>query len=205
MRHFLRQKRGRNRIVAAAVAAVAVTVIARKNKKIGQRKETRKFREQMERRIGWRMINAIDKWRRRDRSNLIRNNRLRTNNNPKHDNHKWKKIQKQTKTKQKGITQVNPNKDLNYISPQHNTPHKSSSPHPQQHSPSPSLEETQDVLSAISPGDPRGYKEKELEPKQPKLQQYAGLMDVIEKFHEVMKLVIEEEKKKPQPMLPGQY
>ncbi|KAA6358107.1 MAG: hypothetical protein EZS28_046365, partial [Streblomastix strix] len=30
-------------------------------------------------------------------------------------------------------------------------------------------------------------------------------MDVIEKFHEVMKLVIEEEKKKPQAMLPGQY
>ncbi|KAA6327580.1 MAG: hypothetical protein EZS28_053806, partial [Streblomastix strix] len=100
-------------------------------------------------------------------------------------------------------TQVNPNIDQNYISPQHNTPHKSFSPHLQQYSPSPSLEETLSILRSISPGDPRGYKEKEPEPKQPKLQQYEGLMDAIERFHEIMKSIIEEEKKKPKVMLPG--
>ncbi|KAA6375616.1 MAG: hypothetical protein EZS28_028855, partial [Streblomastix strix] len=102
-------------------------------------------------------------------------------------------------------TQANPNIDLNYISPLHSTPHKPSSPHPQQHSASPSLEETLTLLRAVSPGDPRGYKEREPEAKQQKLQQYAGLMEVIEKFHEIMKPIIEEEKKKPKAMLPGQY
>ncbi|KAA6365346.1 MAG: hypothetical protein EZS28_039127, partial [Streblomastix strix] len=86
-----------------------------------------------------------------------------------------------------------------------NTPHKPSSPHPQQYSSQPPLEETLAILRTISPGDPRGYKEKELEPKQQKLQQYAGLMDVIERFHEIMKPIIEEEKKRPSTMLPGQY
>ncbi|KAA6365438.1 MAG: hypothetical protein EZS28_039033, partial [Streblomastix strix] len=101
--------------------------------------------------------------------------------------------------------QTNPNINLNHISPQHNISHKLSSPHPQQHSASPSLEETLAILRTISPGDLRGYKEKEPEPKQPKLQQYAGLMGVIERFHEIMKPIIEEVKKKPQVMLPGQY
>ncbi|KAA6362980.1 MAG: hypothetical protein EZS28_041492 [Streblomastix strix] len=101
--------------------------------------------------------------------------------------------------------QTNPNIDLNHISPQHNTSHKLSSPHPQQHSSSPSLEETLTLLRAVSPGNPREYKEREPEPKQPKLQQYAGLMEVIGKFHEIMKPIIEEEKKKPDTMLPGQY
>ncbi|KAA6357579.1 MAG: hypothetical protein EZS28_046894, partial [Streblomastix strix] len=78
-------------------------------------------------------------------------------------------------------------------------------PHPQQHSTSPSLEETLTLLRAVSPGDPQGYKEREPEPKQPKLQQYAGLMEVIGKFHEIMKPIIEEEKKKSKTMLPGQY
>ncbi|KAA6335383.1 MAG: hypothetical protein EZS28_052972, partial [Streblomastix strix] len=100
---------------------------------------------------------------------------------------------------------TNPNIDLNHISPQHNTSHKLSSPHPQQHSASPSLEETLTLLRAVSPGNPREFKEKEPEPKQPKLQQYAGLMGVIERFHEIMKPIIEEEKKKPDTMLPGQY
>ncbi|KAA6358227.1 MAG: hypothetical protein EZS28_046246 [Streblomastix strix] len=53
--------------------------------------------------------------------------------------------------------------------------------------------------------DPRGYKEKELERKKPKLQQYTELIDVVERFHEIMKLIIEEEKKKPKVMLSGQY
>ncbi|KAA6388233.1 MAG: hypothetical protein EZS28_016241 [Streblomastix strix] len=101
--------------------------------------------------------------------------------------------------------QTNPNIDLNHISPQHDTSHKLSSPHPQQHSASPSLEETLTLLRAVSPGDPRGYKDGEPEAKQPKLQQYAELMEVIEKFHEIMKPIIEEEKKKPDTMLPGQY
>ncbi|KAA6381339.1 MAG: hypothetical protein EZS28_023131, partial [Streblomastix strix] len=102
-------------------------------------------------------------------------------------------------------TQANPNIDLNYISPQHNTPRKPSSPHLQQYQPSPSLEETLTILRTISPRYPRGYKEREPEPKQPKLQQYAVLMDVIEKFHEIMKLIIEEEKKIPKVMLLRQY
>ncbi|KAA6344181.1 MAG: hypothetical protein EZS28_052258, partial [Streblomastix strix] len=135
-------------VVAAVVVVVAVAgaVTTRKYKKIGQGKETRKFREPME---------------------------MKT--------------------------------DLNYISPQHNTSHKLSSPHPQQHSPSPSLEETLAILRTISTGDPRGYKEKEPEPKQPKLQQYAGLLDVIKRFDEIMKPIVEEENKKSKVMLPGQY
>ncbi|KAA6374182.1 MAG: hypothetical protein EZS28_030293, partial [Streblomastix strix] len=44
---------------------------ARKYKKIGQGKETRQFRELKETRTGWRMMNATDKLRKRDRSNLI--------------------------------------------------------------------------------------------------------------------------------------
>ncbi|KAA6317946.1 MAG: hypothetical protein EZS28_055015, partial [Streblomastix strix] len=80
-----------------------------------------------------------------------------------------------------------------------------SPPHPQQSSPSPQLEETLTLLRAVSPGDPRGNKEREPEQKYPKLQQYAGLMEVIERFHEIMKPIIEEEKKKPDTMLPRQY
>ncbi|KAA6386640.1 MAG: hypothetical protein EZS28_017833 [Streblomastix strix] len=102
-------------------------------------------------------------------------------------------------------SQANPNIDLKYISSLHSTPHKPSSPHPQQHSTSPSLEETLTLLRAVSPGDPKGYKVKEPEPKEQKLQQYAGLMEVIERLHEIMKPIIEEEKKKPDTMLPGQY
>ncbi|KAA6371515.1 MAG: hypothetical protein EZS28_032959 [Streblomastix strix] len=102
-------------------------------------------------------------------------------------------------------TQANSNIDLNYISPKHNISRKYLSLHPQQHSPSPSLEETLAILRTISPGDPRGYKEREPERKQPKLQQYAGLMDVVERFHEIMKPIIEEDRKKPKIMLPGQY
>ncbi|KAA6361679.1 MAG: hypothetical protein EZS28_042794 [Streblomastix strix] len=100
---------------------------------------------------------------------------------------------------------TNPNVDLNYINPQHNTLHKSLSPHPQQYSPSPSLEETLSKLRSISPEDPRGYKEKEQEPRKPKLQQYTGLMDVVGRFYEIVKPIIEEEKKKPKAMLPGKY
>ncbi|KAA6352992.1 MAG: hypothetical protein EZS28_051482, partial [Streblomastix strix] len=86
----------------------------------------------------------------------------------------------------------------------HNTLHKSSSLYPQLHSPAPSLDETLDILRTVSPRDPRGYKEQKLERKQQKLQQYAGLMDVVERFHEITKPIIEEEKKKPKIRLPGQ-
>ncbi|KAA6399695.1 MAG: hypothetical protein EZS28_004782 [Streblomastix strix] len=41
--------------------------------------------------------------------------------------------------------------------------------------------------------------------KQPKFQPYAGQKDVIERFHEIMKLIIEQEKMKPKAMQPGQY
>ncbi|KAA6374774.1 MAG: hypothetical protein EZS28_029696 [Streblomastix strix] len=85
-----------------------------------------------------------------------------------------------------------------------NTPHKPSSPHLQQHSPSPSLEETLAILRTIYPGVPRVYKERNPEPKEPKLQQYAGLMDVTDKFHEIIKPIVEEERKKLKAMLPVQ-
>ncbi|KAA6402146.1 MAG: hypothetical protein EZS28_002334 [Streblomastix strix] len=93
----------------------------------------------------------------------------------------------------------------NYIRPHHNTPHKSLSSYTQQHSPSPTQEETLATLRTISPKDPREYKQKEVEPQLPKLQQYLGLMNVIERFHEIMKPIIEEEKKKPKTMQPEQY
>ncbi|KAA6368124.1 MAG: hypothetical protein EZS28_036348, partial [Streblomastix strix] len=47
--------------------------------------------------------------------------------------------------------------------------------------------------------------ESEPEQKYPKLQQYAGLLEAVEKFHEVMRPIVEEEKKKPKIMLSGQY
>ncbi|KAA6360761.1 MAG: hypothetical protein EZS28_043712, partial [Streblomastix strix] len=206
---------------AAVVVAVAVTVTIRKYKKIGQGKETRKFREPMEMRTGWRMMNAIDRWRKREREIEF-------------DRKKQAKIQQQFQVQQSQIekdpevnenqierrselknsislirseqnTKANPNIDLNYISPLHNTSHKPSSPHPLQHSPSAFLEETLAIQRTISPGDPEGYKEKESEPKQPKLQQCTGQLDVVEMFHEIMKPIIEEETKKSQAVLPGQY
>ncbi|KAA6367821.1 MAG: hypothetical protein EZS28_036651, partial [Streblomastix strix] len=65
--------------------------------------------------------------------------------------------------------------------------------------------ETLATLRSISPEDTRGQKEREPEPQQQKLQQYAGLMVVIERFHEITKPIIEEEKQKPDTMFPGQY
>ncbi|KAA6312333.1 MAG: hypothetical protein EZS28_055944, partial [Streblomastix strix] len=98
MNRSLMQKRKRNKAVVVVVVAAA-----RKQKKTGQGKETKRFCEPMEMRIGWRMMNATDKWRKRDRSNLISNNWLRINNNPNPNSRKWKKIQKQMKTKQRGV------------------------------------------------------------------------------------------------------
>ncbi|KAA6365596.1 MAG: hypothetical protein EZS28_038878 [Streblomastix strix] len=184
MRQCWRQKRRRNRVAAAEVVVAVAAAVAtiRKGKKIGQGKGIRQFREPMEMRTGQRRRNVIDKWRKIDKLNLIRNNKLRTNNNPNHNNHKWKRIQKSMKTKRKGVqNQKTPFHSHNTIT-------------------SPSLEDTLAILNSIPPGNPREYKEKEPEPKQPKLQQYAGLMGVIEKFHEIMQPIIEEEKKKPQVM-----
>ncbi|KAA6392307.1 MAG: hypothetical protein EZS28_012167 [Streblomastix strix] len=186
MKNFWKQKQKRNRVVVVAavvVIAVAVTVTASKYKNIGLGREIRQFHEPMETRTGWRIMNATNKWRKRDRSNSIENIKLRTTNNPNHNNHKWKRIQNL----------------------QCNTPHKSLSPHLQQYSPSPSLEETLAIIRTIFPVDPRRYKEREPERKQPNLQQFAGLMEVIERFHEIMKPIIEEEKKKPKVTLPGLY
>ncbi|KAA6399970.1 MAG: hypothetical protein EZS28_004509 [Streblomastix strix] len=61
------------------------------------------------------------------------------------------------------------------------------------------------IFRPISPEDPRGSKEKEPKRQQPKPQQYARLIDVVERFKEIMKLIIEEKKKKPKVMLPGLY
>ncbi|KAA6368737.1 MAG: hypothetical protein EZS28_035736 [Streblomastix strix] len=84
---------------------------------------------------------------------------------------------------------------LNYLCPLYNKRHKSLSPHPQQHSPSPSLEETLAILRTISPGDPRVYKEKEPERKQPKLQQYEELMDIVKRFQQIMKPIMGDERR----------
>ncbi|KAA6394641.1 MAG: hypothetical protein EZS28_009828, partial [Streblomastix strix] len=45
---------------AVAAVAVVVTATASKYKKMGQGKETRQFRELMEMRTGWKMMNATD-------------------------------------------------------------------------------------------------------------------------------------------------
>ncbi|KAA6388232.1 MAG: hypothetical protein EZS28_016240 [Streblomastix strix] len=74
MRHCWRQKRKRNRVAAAAAVVVAVAAVAatiRREKKIGQGKGLRQFREPMVMRTGQRMKNAIDKWRKIDELNLI--------------------------------------------------------------------------------------------------------------------------------------
>ncbi|KAA6361023.1 MAG: hypothetical protein EZS28_043449, partial [Streblomastix strix] len=63
--------KGLKRVVAAVAAAVAVAIIAKKQKNIGQAMETRQFREPMGARTAWRMMNATDKQRKRDRSNSI--------------------------------------------------------------------------------------------------------------------------------------
>ncbi|KAA6378537.1 MAG: hypothetical protein EZS28_025938 [Streblomastix strix] len=101
--------------------------------------------------------------------------------------------------------QTNLNIDFNYISSQHNTPHKSLSPHSQQHSPPHTLEETLAILRTISPRDPQGCKEKEPERKRPKQQQCARLKNVVERFHDITQTIIEGEKEIPKVMLPGQY
>ncbi|KAA6395242.1 MAG: hypothetical protein EZS28_009233 [Streblomastix strix] len=169
------QKRKRNKIVLTADA-----VIVNKYKKIVQGRETWQFREPKETRTDPDGNEIQTQWR-SDLKNPIQLIQLDLN------------------------TQSNLNIDLIYISPQHNTSHKPSSPHPQQHSASPSLEETLAILTTISPGNPQGCKEKEPEPKQPKLQQYVGLMNIIERFHETMNTTIEEEKNKPKVILPGLY
>ncbi|KAA6382809.1 MAG: hypothetical protein EZS28_021661 [Streblomastix strix] len=87
----------------SVAAVVAVIVTASQYTKIGQGKEMQQFREPMETRTGWRMMNATDKQRKRERSISKENNRLRTNNNPNYNNHKCKKIRKQMKTRHKGV------------------------------------------------------------------------------------------------------
>ncbi|KAA6395064.1 MAG: hypothetical protein EZS28_009410 [Streblomastix strix] len=59
------------------------------------------------------------------------------------------------------------------------------------------------ILKPISHEDPRGHRGKKLERQQLKPQQYARLMDIVERFQEIMKLIIEEEKKKPKVVLLG--
>ncbi|KAA6364491.1 MAG: hypothetical protein EZS28_039983 [Streblomastix strix] len=148
------------------IKAIVITVTANKSKKIGLGKEKLQLHEPYETRTGPWMKNAIEL------KNPI--SLIYADSN----------------------AQTNLNIDYNYISLQHNIPHMFISSLSQQHLPSPALEETLAILRKISPGYPRELKEKEPERKQPKLQQYAGLMDIYEKFHEIMKSIIEEEKKK---------
>ncbi|KAA6393994.1 MAG: hypothetical protein EZS28_010473 [Streblomastix strix] len=86
-----------------AVAAVAVAVTASKYKKIGQGKEKRQPHEPIETRTCSKMMNATDKLRKRNRSNLKENNKLRISINTNYYNRKFKKIQKQMKTRLKGV------------------------------------------------------------------------------------------------------
>ncbi|KAA6382602.1 MAG: hypothetical protein EZS28_021870 [Streblomastix strix] len=173
------QKRDR----ALSAAAVKVAAAVDKYKKIGQGKDNPQHNESMAMRTCWKMMNATDKLRNRNKSNLTDNNKSRANNNLNHINHKCKKTQ----------------------NPQCNTLHMYISPRLQQYSPSPSLEEKGAIFNLIFPGDPRGHKEREPERKQTKPQQYAGLMEVVEKFHEIKKLIIEEKWKKLKVMFPGQF
>ncbi|KAA6364568.1 MAG: hypothetical protein EZS28_039904 [Streblomastix strix] len=88
------QKRKRNRIVAVVAAATVVEEEEEeedKYKKIGQGKEILQRNEPMETRTGQRMMNATNKWKNRNRSNMKENNRLRTSNNPNRNNHKDKR------------------------------------------------------------------------------------------------------------------
>ncbi|KAA6393227.1 MAG: hypothetical protein EZS28_011244 [Streblomastix strix] len=100
------QKRNKG-VVVTVVAVAAVTIIASKYKKIGQGKETWQFCEPMETRTGWRMMNATDQQRNRDRSDSIENYKLRTTNSPNHNNHKCKNILKQMKIRHKGVQSQN--------------------------------------------------------------------------------------------------
>ncbi|KAA6388045.1 MAG: hypothetical protein EZS28_016434 [Streblomastix strix] len=118
----------------------------------------------------------------------------------------WKMMNatvRQTKERQIDFKREQQTINFNYISTQHNRPHKSLLLHSQQHSPSPTLDESLAVLRNISLRDSQEHKEKEPDQKEPSLQQYAGLMDVVERFHEIIKLQVEKEKKKSKIMLPG--
>ncbi|KAA6380465.1 MAG: hypothetical protein EZS28_024008 [Streblomastix strix] len=169
----------------------------------------------METKTGSRMMNATDKQRNRNKSNLIENYRPRTNNNPNHNNPKCKQTQKQMKTKYRGvliqrvpihsynlIQTLRQTKTQTIITYVHiNTSYMSISQCLQPHSPI--LEYSEAILRTISSGDLRGHKEGESERKQTKFQQNAGLVEVFEKFHEIVKLVIQEEWKKPNFMQLG--
>ncbi|KAA6364809.1 MAG: hypothetical protein EZS28_039665, partial [Streblomastix strix] len=100
--------------------------------------------------------------------------------------------------------QTNQNMDYNYIRPQHNTPHMFISQITQLHSQSPSLEETIVMLRSISLGEKLGNKEKEIELRLPKLQQQAGLIDVVINFHQIMEPKIEEKQKKSKVLISRQ-
>ncbi|KAA6398751.1 MAG: hypothetical protein EZS28_005724 [Streblomastix strix] len=144
-----------------------------------------------------RMMNAEDKWRNRKTLNL------EVNENQTQRRSELKNLISPIQSD--SSTQTNLNIDYNCISPQHNIPHIFNSSPLQQHVPSPTLDETLDILRTISIGDLRRHKEKEHEWKLSKLQQYAGLMDVVERIHEIMKHIIEEKKKKKrQVTLAGQ-
>ncbi|KAA6403505.1 MAG: hypothetical protein EZS28_000970 [Streblomastix strix] len=206
--------------VIAAVVAVLVTASVSKYNMIGQGKETWQLHEQMETRTDQKMMNATDKQRKRDRLNSIENTRLRTNNNPNHNNRKCKRIHKQMKTRHKGVlSQKIPFHSYNltiilkqtYISTSiiyvYNAVHLTNffhltfnythhHPHWKKHQP------YQEKFLPKTHEDTRKKNPIETNRNYIKI---AGLMDVVERLHEIMKLIIEEEKKKPKIILPGQY
>ncbi|KAA6393995.1 MAG: hypothetical protein EZS28_010474 [Streblomastix strix] len=88
--------------------------------------------------------------------------------------------------------------DYNHISPQHDTPtcpfHNTFND--THHNPY--LKKHQLYQEQIP-------QEIDTERKQPKLQQYAGRMDVVERFHEIMKPIIEQKMKNPKIIFLVQY
>ncbi|KAA6389321.1 MAG: hypothetical protein EZS28_015152 [Streblomastix strix] len=181
------QKRKRNKSVV--VAAVAVAVTANKYKKIGHGKKILQPYEPMKTMTGPRMMNAKDKQIKRYKSNL---EKMQQAKNQQQFQPQKAQMQKDPETL---ITQVH-----NTIHPANFLHHPLKSTHHHPHQKKHQLYYEQFPLET-----PRGYKDKEHKQKLSKLQQYARLMDVVKSFHEITKLIIEEEQKKPKVILPGQY
>ncbi|KAA6366231.1 MAG: hypothetical protein EZS28_038243 [Streblomastix strix] len=99
--------------------------------------------------------------------------------------------------------QIDSNIGFSHINSQTPAKHKGASPPPQ--SDSPTVEETKYLFRIISPEESQGEKIREPESKKTQKQQYAGIIEVMDKFHKLMEPVIQQEKTKPKEFLPGQY
>ncbi|KAA6389535.1 MAG: hypothetical protein EZS28_014937 [Streblomastix strix] len=100
--------------------------------------------------------------------------------------------------------QINSNIDNNCISPQLPATHKGTSPLHQsltrkyQKKQNSYLEQSHlEILKVIKTREP--------ENKRTKIQKYAGIIEVTDKFHNLMEPTIQQEKIRPKVLLPGQY